>query len=101
MLSGGLKNAEADNTGVLVLQHELAGAYQADGQVGKAVELLKLVVAVDARVLRDGHPSRLVSQTALAAIYAELTSNCQVQYDHPASRRQHATGSFGRLYIRL
>lgn len=46
-------------------QHELAIAYEADGQVGKAVGLLELV-AVKAKVLRDDHPSRLISQRALA-----------------------------------
>jgi hypothetical protein len=43
-------------------QHALAGAYHADGQVGKAVKLLEHIVAVRTKVLRDSHPSRLVSQ---------------------------------------
>ena len=43
----------------LASQHALAGAYEADGQVGNAVELLEHVVAVKAKVLRDDHPSRL------------------------------------------
>jgi hypothetical protein len=47
-------------------------AYQADGQVQKAVELLEHVVAVEARSLRDDHPSRLVSLGALAALHAEI-----------------------------
>jgi hypothetical protein len=50
----------------LASQRELAIAYRADGQVGKAVELLEHVFAVDARILRDGHPTWLVSQNALA-----------------------------------
>jgi hypothetical protein len=43
-------------------QHALVGAYEADGQVKKAVELLEHVVAVKEKFLRDDHPSRLVSQ---------------------------------------
>jgi hypothetical protein len=56
----------------LVSQHPLAMAYEADGQVGKAVELLEHVVAVEAKILRDGHPSSLVSQETLADLYDEL-----------------------------
>jgi hypothetical protein len=47
-------------------------AYEADGQAGKAVELLEHFVAVEAKILRDDHPSRLVSQEALADLYDEL-----------------------------
>ena len=46
----------------LASQHELAIAYQADGQVGMAVEQLEHVVAVQAKVLVEEHPSRLASQ---------------------------------------
>ncbi|KAF2647497.1 hypothetical protein K491DRAFT_549286, partial [Lophiostoma macrostomum CBS 122681] len=53
----------------LASQHELARAYQADGQVKQAVELLEHVVAVKEQTLRDDHPSRLVSVRALAALY--------------------------------
>jgi hypothetical protein len=56
----------------LASQHELAGAYRADGQVQRAVELLEHVVAVKARFLRDDYPSRLVSLEALAVFRAEL-----------------------------
>ena len=53
----------------LTSQHALAIAYQADGQVGKAVELPEHVVAVHARVLVEEHPSRLASQHALTGAY--------------------------------
>jgi tetratricopeptide (TPR) repeat protein len=50
-------------------QHALAGAYRADGQVKKAVELLEQVVAVKEHVLAEDHPSRLASQHALGIAY--------------------------------
>jgi hypothetical protein len=56
----------------LASQHALAGAYEADGQVQKAVALLEHVVAVEADSLRDDHPLRLVSVEALADMYVEL-----------------------------
>ena len=40
-------------------------AYQANGQVKEAIELLEHVVAIKEKVLKDDHPSRLVSQNAL------------------------------------
>jgi hypothetical protein len=59
----------------LASQHVLAMAYQADGQIKKAVEMLEHVVAVKARAMRTDHPSRLISQRALEALRAELPSN--------------------------
>jgi hypothetical protein len=53
----------------LASQHVLAGAYQADGQVPKAVALLEHVVAVQEKVLAKEHPSRLASQHELARAY--------------------------------
>ncbi|KAF1963801.1 hypothetical protein CC80DRAFT_13282 [Byssothecium circinans] len=53
----------------LASQHELAGAYEADGQVQKAVQLLEHVVSVKEIVLVEEHPDRLASQHALAIAY--------------------------------
>jgi hypothetical protein len=50
-------------------QHELASAYQANGQVKDAVQLLEHVVAIEKRVLAEEHPSRLASQHNLASAY--------------------------------
>jgi tetratricopeptide (TPR) repeat protein len=53
-------------------QHNLAIAYKADGRLQKAMELMEHVVAVEARTLRDDHPSRVVSAEMLADWYADL-----------------------------
>ena len=53
-------------------QYHKVCAYQADGQVQKAIILIGHVVSVKARTLRDDHPSRLVSVEPLADMYAEL-----------------------------
>jgi hypothetical protein len=63
---------DEDDPDLLLSQHTLAIAYEAGGQVQKAVELLEHVIAVQARSLRDDHPSRLVSLGALAALHAEI-----------------------------
>ncbi|CAN9286263.1 unnamed protein product, partial [Alternaria alternata] len=58
-----------DNPDRLLSQHVLAGVYQADGQVHKAVGLLEHVVEVRGKTLAAEHPDRLVSQHALAIVY--------------------------------
>jgi tetratricopeptide (TPR) repeat protein len=63
---------DEDDPDLLLSQHTLAIAYEAGGQVQKAVELLEHVIAVQARSFRDDHPSRLVSLGALAALHAEV-----------------------------
>jgi tetratricopeptide (TPR) repeat protein len=65
----GREALDEDNLGRLLSQHELATAYQADGQVQKAVELLEHVVGITEKVLAEEHPSRLASQHALARAY--------------------------------
>ena len=62
----------ADHPSRLASQHALTVAYQTDGQVKKAVELLEHVVTVKCGFLRDDHPSRLASVRALTYLRAEL-----------------------------
>ena len=62
------KKAAEDDSSLLASQHELAGAYRANGQVDEAVELLEHVVKVKEKLAED-HPSRLASQHALAGAY--------------------------------
>jgi hypothetical protein len=58
----------------LASQHTLAGAYRADGQVGKAVKLLEHAVAVREKVLAEDHPSRLgVAARARSGIRSRRT----------------------------
>ncbi|CAN9239159.1 unnamed protein product [Alternaria alternata] len=58
-----------DDPDRLTSQHELAEAYQADGQVHKAVTLLEHVVEVREKTLAAEHPDRLASQHELAVAY--------------------------------
>ena len=58
-----------DHPSRLMSQHELAGAYQANGQVKEAVALIELVTKVKEQTLAEDHPSRLMSQHALARAY--------------------------------
>ncbi|KAG4440379.1 hypothetical protein IFR05_004119 [Cadophora sp. M221] len=53
----------------LASQHELARAYQANGQVGEAVALLEQVVRIRETTLAETHPARLASQHELARAY--------------------------------
>ncbi|KAF1948916.1 hypothetical protein CC80DRAFT_497906 [Byssothecium circinans] len=57
-----------DDPARLLSEHELAMAYEADGQVKNAVVLLEQVVAVQKKLVEE-HPSRLASQHALAMAY--------------------------------
>jgi tetratricopeptide (TPR) repeat protein len=58
-----------DHPDRLTSQHELAGAYRANGQVKEAVSLLEQVVKIQEQTLAEDHPSRLASQHALAIAY--------------------------------
>ena len=57
-----------DHPSRLASQHALACAYQANGQIKEAVQLLKHVVKTREK-LADDHPNRLASQHALARAY--------------------------------
>ena len=63
------KGLPEDHRDRLESQHVLAIAYEADGQVKKAVWLLEHVVAIKERVLAEDHPVRLASQHNLASAY--------------------------------
>ncbi|KAF7505308.1 hypothetical protein GJ744_001011 [Endocarpon pusillum] len=56
----------------LASQHELARAYEANGQVKEALSLLEQVVKIEEQILAEDHPSRLASQHELATIYWDL-----------------------------
>jgi thioredoxin-like negative regulator of GroEL len=53
----------------LASQHELAGAYEANGQVEEAVTLLEQVVKIRGTIQAEMHPDRLASQYELARAY--------------------------------
>jgi hypothetical protein len=58
---------DEDNSGRLSSYHSLAIAYQADGQVHKAVGLLEHVVEVQEKTLAAEHPSRVTTGAAARA----------------------------------
>lgn len=58
-----------DHPSRLASQHALAGAYQADGQVKRAVALLEHVVKVEEGSLAEDHSDRLASQRLLFYMY--------------------------------
>ena len=57
----------------------LAIAYQADGQISKAIRLLEQVVAIQEKVLKEDHPKRLVSQRRLLRLYAQQRTKAERQ----------------------
>ena len=57
-----------DDSGRLDSQHNLGDAYQANGQIDEAIELLEHVVKVREKLAED-HPDRLASQHNLADAY--------------------------------
>jgi tetratricopeptide (TPR) repeat protein len=63
------KALDEDDSDLLLSQHVLAMAYQADGQVQKAEELLEHVVAMREKTQAEEHPDRLASQHELAGAY--------------------------------
>jgi tetratricopeptide (TPR) repeat protein len=85
-----------DNPGRLSSQHILAGAYEADGQVHKAVALLEHVVEVKEKMLAAEHPSRLASQHALAGAYEAdgQEQKAALLFNHVRLARTHSSESF-------
>ncbi|KAF1813258.1 kinesin light chain [Eremomyces bilateralis CBS 781.70] len=53
-------------------EHALAGAYEANGQVKEAVKLLESVVALKRKIMAEDHPSRIVSERMLASFYNDM-----------------------------
>ena len=53
----------------MLFRSALAMAYEANGQVEKAVELLEQVVKIVETTLAETHPDRLASQYVLAIAY--------------------------------
>lgn len=64
----------------LASQHELARAYQGNGQVKEAVQLLERVVAIKEEALVKEHPDRLASQDFLAYIIATTDGTPSIKY---------------------
>ena len=54
------------------------GAGNLIGEVSKALKLFEHTVAVEARVLRDSHLSRIVSQNMLVATHGELNNTAVI-----------------------
>ena len=65
----GRSHLAEDHTTRLESQHMLAVAYEADGQVKKAIKLLEHVVAIQEGTLTKDHPNWLTSQYELARAY--------------------------------
>ncbi|KAK2608974.1 hypothetical protein QQS21_002454 [Conoideocrella luteorostrata] len=63
------KSLGEDHPDRLASQHELAGAYEANGQIEQAVQLLEHVVAIRGKSLAEDHPDRLASQHGLALVF--------------------------------
>jgi tetratricopeptide (TPR) repeat protein len=64
-----MRTLSSDRPDLLTLQHELAGVFQADGQVNRAVELLEHIVNVEGALLDAENPDRLASMHELARAY--------------------------------
>ena len=53
----------------LASQHELARAYQANGQIKQAVEPLEHMIAAVLKASAEEHPNQLTSQRGLVSTY--------------------------------
>jgi hypothetical protein len=73
-----------DHPSRLASQHALGIAYQANGQISEAVELLKPVVVIKQRKFRVNHPSRSVSEDLLASLMSKEEKASQQRARIPA-----------------
>ena len=64
-----------DDVDRLHTEHDLAVAYQQNGQLGEAIDLLEHIIKVQEKLVED-HPDRLTSQHELARAY---TDNNQIK----------------------
>jgi transposase InsO family protein len=61
-----------DDHSRLLLQHHLAGAYQAKGQIEEVVTLLEYVVSLKRRRYVGTHPSRVMSEEVLEDVLESM-----------------------------
>lgn len=80
-----------DHPSRVASQHALASAYQANGQIAQAVELLKHVVAIKQRMLRVDDPSRIASENNLAYFLEQR----EQPMEPDANKLAYGTASFG------
>jgi tetratricopeptide (TPR) repeat protein len=64
-----LHHLRTDDPSTLASRNNLAGAYQAAGDLGRAIPLHEQALADRARVLGADHPSTLTSRNNLAGVY--------------------------------
>jgi tetratricopeptide (TPR) repeat protein len=74
----------------LTSQHNLARAYQDNGQITEAIKLLDQVVKIEATTLAETHPDRLDSLHNLAMAYQDNgqvteATRSLICYDRPDS----------------
>ena len=72
----------------LMSQHELARAYWWAARFAEADKLMSYVVDVRQRILPEGHPSRLLSETVLASIREDPENPAVASKDLTASDDQ-------------
>lgn len=80
-----------DHPSRVASQHALASAYQANGQIAQAVELLKHVVAIKQRMLRVDDLSRIASEDNLAYFLEQR----EQPMEPDANKLAYGTASFG------
>jgi hypothetical protein len=88
-----------DHPDRLASQHELARAYEANGQDKEAIKLLEHVVSVKRKVMAEDHPSRLVSEELLIDFYHNVPWRSETrQTSGPSIKRVVAEEEDGREF---